>query len=89
MILIDATNHYTSWFITGYKSINTAGFSSLALDYGPAFLIHTLYSYVIILTTLAPPALAYLYGRKGLYRQEGLWYRTGRLHYPISGQCDR
>ncbi len=53
MIVIDATNGLTSWFITGSRIIDTAGFSSLALDYGPAFFIHTAYSYVMIMATLA------------------------------------
>ncbi len=53
MILIDATNSLTSWFITGSRLIDTEGFSSLALEYGPAFMVHTAYSYVIILSTLA------------------------------------
>ena len=41
MIIVDATNSLTSWFISSSHIIDTAGFSSLALDYGPAFLIHT------------------------------------------------
>ena len=53
MIVINITNGLTSWFITGYTVIDTAGFSTLALDYGPAFMVHTAYSYAIILTTLA------------------------------------
>jgi PAS domain S-box-containing protein len=53
MIVIIITNGLTSWFITGYKVIDTAGFSTLALDYGPAFLIHGVFSYLIALIVLA------------------------------------
>ncbi len=67
MILINATNGLTSWFITGYQQIETAGFSSLALEYGPAFLAHTAYSYIIILTTLAL-LVWHTFHNPGIYR---------------------
>jgi two-component system, cell cycle sensor histidine kinase and response regulator CckA len=52
-IIIDATNGWTSLLVTGYHQIETVGFSSLALEYGPAFLTHTAYSYIIVLATLS------------------------------------
>ncbi len=50
-IVLNATNGLTSWFITGYHPITTMGYSTLALDYGPGFVLHTGYSYIIILIT--------------------------------------
>ena len=51
-IAVNATNGLTSWFITGYEVIEVMGYQTLALQYGPGFLIHTIYSYIIVISTL-------------------------------------
>jgi PAS domain S-box-containing protein len=76
IILIDATNGFTSWFITGYEMIETMGFSTLALEYGPAFLIHTAYSYLMILATLAL-LLWHTAHNKGIYRWRDIMVLVG------------
>ena len=76
MIFVIATNGLTSWFITGSKVIDTVGFATLALDYGPAFLIHTAYSYVIILATLAL-LIWHAVHNAGLYRWRNIIVLVG------------
>jgi PAS domain S-box-containing protein len=70
-IILNATNGLTSLFIAGYRTQESMGFSTLALDYGPAFFIYLAYSYLLLLATLAL-LLWHFSKTSGLYRWRDL-----------------
>jgi len=84
-IVINASNGLTSWFITGYDVIETLGYRTLALEYGPGFMIHTAYSYIIVISTLLL-LLWHLLMTSGVHRWRDLLVLVG-FSIPFGGNA--